>query len=113
MISSLFIDRPRFAMVIAVVMTLAGLLALTQIPVAQYPQITPPEVQVRASYPGANASVVMDSVVALIEDQVNGVEDMVYMSSSSTNNGTYSLTVTFAVGTHPALHSFNVQNPFA
>jgi hydrophobe/amphiphile efflux-1 (HAE1) family protein len=113
MISSVFIERPRLAMVIAVVMTLAGLLALTQIPVAQYPPITPPEVQVSASYPGANASVVMDSVGAPIEDQVNGVEDMTYMSSSSTNNGTYSLTVTFAIGTDPAIAQVNVQNRVA
>jgi len=113
MISSAFIDRPRFAMVIAVVMTLAGLLALTQIPVAQFPPITPPEVQVSASYPGANAEVVTESVGAPIEDQVNGVDDMMYMSSSSTNNGGYSLTVTFAVGTDPAIAQVNVQNRVA
>lgn len=113
MISSLFIDRPRLAMVIAVVTTLVGLVALTQIPVAQFPPITPPEVQVTASYPGANAQVVMDSIGAPIEDQVNGVEDMLYMSSSSTNNGTYSLTVTFAVGTDPAIAQVNVQNRVA
>jgi hydrophobe/amphiphile efflux-1 (HAE1) family protein len=113
MISATFIDRPRFAMVIAVVMTLVGLLALTQIPVAQFPQITPPEVQVSASYPGANAEVVMDSIGAPIEDQVNGVEDMIYMSSTSTNNGGYSLTVTFAVGTDPAIAQVNVQNRVA
>jgi hydrophobe/amphiphile efflux-1 (HAE1) family protein len=100
-------------MVIAVVMTLAGAIALTQIPVAQFPQITPPEVQVTASYPGANAEVMTDSVGAVIEDQVNGVEDMLYMSSSSTNNGTYSLTVTFAVGTDPAIAQVNVQNRVA
>lgn len=108
-----FIGRPRLAMVIAVVMTLAGAIALTQIPVAQFPQITPPEVQVTASYPGANAEVMTDSVGAVIEDQVNGVEDMLYMSSSSTNNGTYSLTVTFAVGTDPAIAQVNVQNRVA
>ncbi|MFD2140595.1 efflux RND transporter permease subunit [Ancylobacter oerskovii] len=100
-------------MVIAVVMMLAGLLALLQIPVAQFPPITPPEVQVTASYPGASADVVMDSIGAPIEDQVNGVEDMLYMSSSSTNNGGYSLTVTFAVGTDPAIAQVNVQNRVA
>jgi len=73
-------------MVIEIVMIIAGLVSLLQIPVAQFPQITPPEVQVTASYPGASASVMTDSVGALIEDQVNGVEDMLYMSSSSTNN---------------------------
>ncbi|WP_242224273.1 efflux RND transporter permease subunit [Shinella zoogloeoides] len=109
-ISAPFIDRPRFAMVIAVIMLIAGAVALLQIPVAQFPQITPPEVQVSASYPGANASVMTDSVGAPIEDQVNGVEDMLYMSSSSTNNGTYSLTVTFAPGTDPAIAQVNVQN---
>ena len=109
-ISAPFIDRPRFAMVIAVIMLIAGTVALLQIPVAQFPQITPPEVQVSASYPGANASVMTDSVGAPIEDQVNGVEDMLYMSSSSTNNGTYSLTVTFAPGTDPAIAQVNVQN---
>jgi len=113
MISSLFIDRPRFAMVIAVVMMLAGLLALTQIPVAQFPPITPPEVQVGASYPGANAEIVMDSIGAPIEDHVNGVEGMLYMSSASSNNGTYSLTITFAIGTDPAIAQVNVQNRVA
>lgn len=112
-LSAHFIDRPRLATVIAVVMAIAGALALFQIPIAQFPQITPPEVQVTASYPGANASVLEESVGAPIEDQVNGVEDMLYMSSSSTNNGTYSLTVTFAVGTDPALAQVNVQNRVA
>jgi len=112
-ISAPFIARPRFAMVIAIVMMIAGTLALLQIPVAQFPQITPPEVQVTASYPGANASVMTDSVGAPIEDQVNGVEDMLYMSSSSTNNVTDSLTVTFAPGTDPAIAQVNVQNRVA
>ncbi|WP_431324078.1 efflux RND transporter permease subunit [Rhizobium sp. YTU87027] len=112
-ISAPFVARPRFAMVIAIVMMIAGTVALLLIPVAQFPQITPPEVQVTASYPGANASVMTDSVGAPIEDQVNGVEDMLYMSSSSTNNGTYSLTVTFAAGTDPAIAQVNVQNRVA
>ncbi|CCE97359.1 putative Acr/RND family efflux transmembrane transporter [Sinorhizobium fredii HH103] len=112
-LSAHFIDRPRLAMVIAVVMAIAGALALSQIPIAQFPQITPPEVQVTASYPGANASVLEESVGAPIEDQVNGVEDMLYMSSASSNNGTYSLTVTFAVGTDPAMAQVNVQNRVA
>jgi len=100
-------------MVIAIVMMIAGAVSLLLIPVAQFPQITPPEVQVTASYPGANASVMTESVGAPIEDQVNGVEDMLYMSSSSTNNGTYSLTVTFAAGTDPAIAQVNVQNRIA
>ncbi|MGF6177413.1 efflux RND transporter permease subunit [Ensifer sp. 4252] len=112
-ISAPFIDRPRFAMVIAVVTLIAGAIALLQIPVAQFPQITPPEVQVSASYPGANASVIIDSVGAPIEEQVNGVEGMMYMSSSSSDNGTYSLTVTFEAGTDPAIAQVNVQNRVA
>jgi hydrophobe/amphiphile efflux-1 (HAE1) family protein len=112
-ISAHFIARPRFAMVIAIVMMIAGGVSLLLIPVAQFPQITPPEVQVTASYPGANASVMTDSVAAPIEDQVNGVDNMLYMSSSSTNNGTYSLTVTFAAGTDPDIAQVNVQNRVA
>ncbi len=100
-------------MVIAIVMVIAGALAMTQIPVTQFPPITPPEIQVSASYPGANAGVMAESVGALIEEQVNGVEGMLYMSSSSTNNGTYSLTVTFAVGTDPEIAQINVQNRVA
>lgn len=113
MIAAFFIDRPRFAMVVAIVMMLAGFVAMTNMPVAQFPPITPPEIQVTASYPGANASVVMDSVGAAIEEQVNGVENMLYMSSTSTNSGTYSLTVTFAVGTDPSIAQVNVQNRVA
>ncbi|APT59953.1 RND transporter [Roseomonas gilardii] len=113
MISAIFIRRPRFAMVIAVVTAIAGLLALTMIPVAQFPPITPPEIQVSASYPGASADVLTDSVGAPIEEQVNGVDDMLYMSSSSGNNGSYSLTVTFRVGTDPAIAQVNVQNRVA
>ena len=101
------------AMVIAAATTLAGLLALNQISIAQFPPITPPEVQVSASYPGAAAQVVMDSIAAPIEDQVNGVENMLYMSSSSANNGSYLLTITFAVGTDPAIAQVNVQNRVA
>jgi multidrug efflux pump subunit AcrB len=112
-ISGPFIDRPRLAIVIALVMTIAGTLALFRIPVAQFPQITPPEVQVTASYPGASAAVMIDSVGAPIEDQVNGVEEMIYMSSSSTDNGNYTLTITFAVGTDPAIAQVNVQNRVA
>lgn len=79
MISRIFIERPRLAIVISVIITLAGLLALLNIPVAQYPQITPPEIRVSASYPGANAQVVADSVAAPLEAEINGVENMIYM----------------------------------
>jgi hydrophobe/amphiphile efflux-1 (HAE1) family protein len=105
-----FINRPNFAIVISVVMVLAGLLALTVIPVAQFPDITPPQVQVSASYSGASAQDVADTVAAPIESEINGVDDMLYMESSSSNSGAYSLTVTFAVGTDPELAAVNVQN---
>ena len=110
MIASLFIDRPRFAGVISIVITIAGLLAITAIPVAQFPEITPPVIQVTAVYPGANASVVADTVASPIEAQVNGVDGMQYMSSTSTDNGTYSLQVTFEAGADPDLAQVNVQN---
>ncbi|MBL0371227.1 multidrug efflux RND transporter permease subunit [Rhizobium sp. KVB221] len=110
MLSSIFVDRPRFAIVIAIVITLAGMIALTTIPVAQFPDIVPPQVSVTARYPGANAAVVEASLAQPIEAQVNGVDDMLYMSSTSGNDGSYTLTVTFAVGTDPNLNTVNVQN---
>src|SRR4051794_23987241 len=93
-----FIDRPIFASVLSVLVLLAGAVALVKLPVAQYPEITPPTVEVSAVYVGANARVVADTVAAPIEEQVNGVEDMLYMSSTCTNDGTYTLTVTFRPG---------------
>jgi multidrug efflux pump len=99
MISGFFIDRPIFATVLSVVITLAGLLGLRTLPIAQYPQITPPAVSISCSYPGASSQVVADTVAAPIEQQVNGVEGMLYMSSQSGNDGSYTLTVTFEVGT--------------
>ncbi|MGF1501692.1 MAG: efflux RND transporter permease subunit [Paracoccaceae bacterium] len=110
MISGFFIDRPKFALVISIVITLAGIIALNVIPIAEFPQITPPKVQVTTSYPGANAPVLRDSVASVIEEEVNGVDDMLYMSSSSSNTGQYELTVTFAVGTDPDIAAVNVQN---
>ncbi|MCU0556723.1 MAG: multidrug efflux RND transporter permease subunit [Desulfobacterales bacterium] len=110
MLSRIFIERPRLAMVISIVITLAGVLALLNIPIAQYPQITPPEIRVSATYPGANAQVVADSVAAPLEAEINGVEDMLYMVSTSSNDGGYSLSVTFAVGTDPDIAQVNVQN---
>ena len=95
MFSNFFIDRPIFASVLSIIITLAGGIALFTLPIAQYPEITPPTVEVSAIYPGANAKVVADTVAAPIEQQVNGVEDMLYMSSQCTNDGTYMLTVTF------------------
>jgi len=113
MFSQFFISRPRFAFVISIVITIAGLLALFGLPIAQYPDITPPQVKITASYPGASAEVVEATVAAPIEAQVNGVEGMLYMNSSSTNNGVYDLTVTFEVGTDPDLAAINVQNRVA
>src|SRR5476651_1346804 len=98
MFSRFFIDRPIFATVISVVITLSGGVAVWTLPVAQYPEVTPPTVQVTAIYPGANAITVRDTVAAPIEEQVSGVEGMVYMSSKCTNDGTYILTVTFRLG---------------
>ncbi|HZT25917.1 MAG TPA: multidrug efflux RND transporter permease subunit [Pseudolabrys sp.] len=109
MISDLFIRRPNLSIVISIVIVLAGLIALTVIPVAQYPQITPPVIQVRATYPGADPEVVADSVAAPIEAQVNGAKNMMYMESTS-SNGSYSLNVTFTIGTDPDLAQVDVQN---
>jgi multidrug efflux pump len=98
MISRFFIDRPIFATVLSVVITLAGGLAVLTLPTAQYPPISPPQVQVSINYPGASTQVVADTVAAPIEQQVNGVPGMLYMTSLSGNNGTYTLYVTFDVG---------------
>jgi hydrophobe/amphiphile efflux-1 (HAE1) family protein len=110
MISSVFVDRPRLAIVIAFVMTIAGLLALTQIPVAQFPDIVPPQVTVTATYPGASASVVEASVGQPLEAQVVGVDKMLYMKSTSGNDGSYTLTTSFALGTNPDINTVNVNN---
>ncbi|MDP4978439.1 MAG: efflux RND transporter permease subunit, partial [Desulfobacterales bacterium] len=110
MFSRIFIERPRLAMVVSIIITLAGVLALLNIPIAQYPQISPPEIRVSTTYPGASAEVVANSVAAPIEAEVNGVENMLYMSSTSSDNGSYSLSVTFEVGTDPNIAQVNVQN---
>ncbi len=110
MISRFFIDRPIFAAVLSIVITIAGGVSLLVLPVAQYPEITPPTVQVSCVYPGASANVVAETVAAPIEQQVNGVEDMLYMSSNCTNDGTYNLTVTFKLGVDLNMAQVLVQN---
>src|SRR6516225_9650592 len=110
MISKFFIDRPIFSTVISVVFVLAGGVAVFALPIAQYPEVTPPTVQVAAFYPGANAQTVRDVVAAPIEEQVSGVEGMMYMSSQCTNDGTYKLTVTFKLGMDSDMAQVLVQN---
>ncbi len=110
MFSQFFIERPIFATVLSIVIVMAGVVTLGGLPVAQYPEITPPTVEVSAAYPGANASVVAETVAAPIEQQVNGVENMIYMSSTSANDGSYTLTVSFEVGTDLDMAQVLVQN---
>jgi multidrug efflux pump len=113
MLARFFIDRPIFAWVLSLVILLVGAVAAFTLPIDLYPPITPPTVQVTATYPGANAQVVANTIAAPIEEQVNGVEDMLYMSSQSTNDGTYTLTVTFAIGTDLNTAQVLVQNRVA
>lgn len=110
MFSAYFIDRPRFAIVVSIVMVLLGLLAIAVLPVSQYPEITPPQIVVKTTYPGANAGVLVDTVAVPIENKINGVENMLYMSSSSDDSGNYNLTVTFDVGADADISQVKVQN---
>ena len=109
MFSRIFIERPRFAMVISIVLSLAGIISVFSLPIALYPEITPPEIVVSATYPGASAEVVARTIGIPLEEQVNGVEDMIYMSSSS-EDSSYQLTITFKVGTDPDMAQVKVQN---
>ena len=109
MFSKFFIDRPRFAMVISIIMIILGVLAIKILPISQFPSITPPQVTVKTTYLGANAQVLTDTVAIPIENQMNGVEDMLYMSSTSDDNGSYTLTVTFDIGTDPDIAQVKVK----
>ncbi|WP_316783457.1 efflux RND transporter permease subunit [Pedobacter frigiditerrae] len=108
-----FIERPVLSTVISIIIVILGILGLVTLPVSQYPEIAPPTVQVSASYQGANADVVMSSVVIPLEEQINGVENMTYMTSSASNDGTATITVNFKLGTNPDLAAVNVQNRVA
>src|SRR5947209_2088912 len=110
MFSRFFIDRPIFASVLSIVITLTGAVSVFNLPLAQYPPITPPSIIVMCTYPGASAKVVAEAVAAPIEQQVNGVEDMIYMSSQSANDGSYSLSVTFRPGVDLNFAQVLVQN---
>ncbi len=110
MLSHFFIDRPIFSAVIALVISVVGIVAMVKLPIAQYPQVTPIQIQVTATYPGANAQLVAQNVGAPIEQQVNGANNMIYMSSTSSSTGNYSLTIYFTIDTDPALAQVDVQN---
>src|SRR5688572_25913825 len=113
MLPRFFIDRPIFAWVIAIVIALAGALSILQLPVSQYPQIAPPSVSISATYPGASAQTVEDTVTQVIERQMTGLDNMLYMSSSSDGSGSSSITITFAQGTDPDVAQVQVQNKLA
>src|SRR3974390_3316412 len=110
MLSAVFVDRPRLAIVIAIVITIAGVLALLTIPIAQYPDIVPPQVSVTATYPGASGAIVAATVAQPIEAQVVGVDKMIYMKSISGDDGSYSLVASFELGTNPDINTVNVNN---
>lgn len=110
MLSQIFIDRPKLAIVIALVTMLLGAMCISNVPVAEYPEIAPPQIMVTASYPGASAEVIADTVASVIESEINGIEDMIYFSSTSDNSGNYQLSITFKSGTDTDIAQVNVQN---
>ena len=110
MFSAFFIERPKFAFVVSIVITIAGLVAMGALPIALYPELAPPQVQVSAAYPGADAETISDTVAGPLESKINGADNMIYMSSNSANDGSYNLTVSFNVGSDPDMNTVNVQN---
>lgn len=110
MLSQIFIDRPKLAIVIALVTMLLGAMCISNVPVAEYPEIAPPQIMVTASYPGASAEVIADTVASVIESEINGIEDMIYFSSTADNSGNYQLSITFKSGTDTDIAQVNVQN---
>ena len=112
-LSRFFIDRPIFAGVLSVLILLAGAISLGLLPIAEYPEVVPPSVVVRANYPGASPRVIAETVATPLEEQINGVENMLYMSSQATTDGRMTLTVTFKIGTNPDLAQQLVQNRVA
>ncbi len=110
MFSHFFIDRPIFASVISLLIVIAGLAAMVNLPISQYPDITPVQIQVTATYPGADAQTVAQNVGAPIEQQVNGADNMIYMQSTTSSSGNYTLNAYFEIGTDPSLAQVDVQN---
>ena len=109
-ISKFFIDRPIFAGVLSVLILLGGIISLFKLPISEYPEVVPPSVVVHAQYPGANPKVIAEAVAAPLEEQINGVENMLYMQSQANSDGNLTLTVTFKLGTNPDLATQLVQN---
>ena len=110
MFARIFIDRPKFAFVLSIVTAIVGTVCLTRLPIAEYPEIAPPTVKVTAMYPGATSQVIAEAVAGVIEEQVNGIEDLLYFKSESDNNGNYTLTLTFRPGVDSDIAQVNVQN---
>src|ERR1700679_1428550 len=109
-LSKFFVDRPVFAGVISIVIFLAGLIAMTQLPISEYPEVVPPSVVVKAQFPGANPNVIAETVATPLEEQINGTENMLYMQKKAASDGTLTLTVTFKIGSNPDLAQQLVQN---